>query len=91
VRVRSNADGSHRTLPVTGVFVYVGLEPSTAFLPIETARDAAGAIVVDEALETSLGNVFAGGAVRAGYGGMLSDAVRDARIAADAAARRLGA
>jgi thioredoxin reductase (NADPH) len=91
VRVRSNADGSIRTLPATGIFVYVGLEPSTAFLPAETARDAAGAVVVGEALETSIENVFAGGAVRAGYGGLLSDAVRDARIAADAVARRLRA
>jgi thioredoxin reductase (NADPH) len=89
VRVRSLTDGSVRALPCGGVFVYVGLSPSTGFLPREVARDASGAAQANDALETSLANVFVAGAARAGFGGTLSDAVRDGRTVAAAVFQRL--
>ncbi|HVO89837.1 MAG TPA: FAD-dependent oxidoreductase [Casimicrobiaceae bacterium] len=89
LRVRSVVDGSVQTLRCSGVFVYVGLEPSSGLLADRADCDASGALVTDDAFETSLPGVFAAGAVRAGYQGTLSDAVRDAQAVAKAVLQRL--
>jgi len=89
IRLRSLADGSVTTRACSGVFVYVGVEPAANFLPEHVTRDASGAVVTRDGLESSLENVFAAGAVRAGYQGTLGDAVRDAETAATAVLQRL--
>jgi thioredoxin reductase (NADPH) len=76
-------------LPCAAVFAYVGLVPNTEYLPADIKRDPTGHVVTDASLETSLRGVFAAGAVRSGYGGMLSDAVREGRAAGQTAAARL--
>jgi thioredoxin reductase (NADPH) len=85
VRVRSLADGTTQRIPCAAVFAYIGLAPSTRFLPSAVRRDAEGAIVTDDALATAMPGVFAAGAARAGYGGTLADAVREGERAASAA------
>ena len=85
VRVRSLADGSVQRIPCAAVFAYVGLAPSTQFLPATVRRDADGAVLTDDTLASTLAGVFAAGAARAGYGGRLADAVREGEGAADAA------
>lgn len=70
-------------IPCAGVFAYVGLAPATDFMPAQAQRDATGALVTNDKLETTLRNVFAAGAARAGYLGTLADAVRDATLASD--------
>jgi thioredoxin reductase (NADPH) len=75
-------------LPCKGVFPYVGLLPNTAFLPPDFERDASGYLVTDGTLETSVPGAFAVGAVRAGYGGLLDEAVRDGAVAARTVAAR---
>lgn len=89
VRMRNTADGSRTEIACAGFFAYVGLAPNSAFLPPAVARDATGAVVTDSTLETALPGVWAAGAVRAGYSGLLPDAVDEARRAAQAAAARL--
>ena len=91
VRVESLDDGRDVPLACAGVFAYVGLAPSAAFMPERVARDAHGAVVTDAALETAVPNVFAAGAVRAGYGGTLADAVNDAETAVRGVLARLRA
>ena len=86
VRIR-HADGRTEEVPCAGVFAYVGLEPNADFLPPEYARDAAGFLVTNDSLETSVPGVWAAGAVRSGSGGLISDAMNDARRVA-AAIRR---
>jgi thioredoxin reductase (NADPH) len=76
-------------LPCAAVFAYIGLVPNTEYLPADLKRDAAGHLVTDAALETSLRGVFAAGAVRSGYNGKLADAVREGRAAGQTAAARL--
>jgi thioredoxin reductase (NADPH) len=76
-------------LPCAAVFAYVGLVPNTEYLPADIKRDPTGHVVTDASLETSLRGVFAAGAVRSGYGGMLADAVREGRAAGQTAAARL--
>ena len=78
-------------LPCGGVFVYIGLQPCSDFLPAQIERDSRGAVKTDASLETAMAGVFAAGAGRSGCGGMLEHAVAEGRAAARAAAARLGA
>lgn len=77
-------------LPCSGFFAFVGLAPASEVVPAEVARDARGAVVTSADYETSLPGVFAAGAVRAGCGGMLEDAVAEGEAAARSAAAKLG-
>ena len=53
VRLRDRKSGETRLQPVKGVFVYVGLEPNTAFLQGVVALDGAGHIETDAMMRTS--------------------------------------
>jgi thioredoxin reductase (NADPH) len=89
VRTSQTTDGAKGEIPCTGFFAYVGLEPNSSFLPREIGRDAVGAVVTDESLRTGLAGVWAAGAVRSGYSGLLADAVKEAEIAVAGALRRI--
>ncbi len=88
VRVRDLEAGSEEVIACRGLFVFVGLVPNTGLLGPEVVRDAAGLVVTDAAFETAAPGVFAVGAVRAGYGGRLTQVVAEATIAAERAAAR---
>ena len=76
VRLRGVTSGQTTSVPCKGFFAYVGLEPNTGFL---SGIDKDGAhLRVNDRLETSLHNVYAIGAVRAGFGGELTHAIEDA-------------
>ena len=62
--VRVQSDGSQRLQDVSGVFVFVGLEPNTAFVQGVVDLDGAGHVVVDERLQSSVPGVFAAGDLR---------------------------
>lgn len=87
--IRAKTGNKERVIPCTGVFVFVGLAPVAQFLPAEVLRDAEGAVVTNGDFETGIRNIFAAGAVRAGYAGALSNAVDEARRAAGNISRRL--
>ena len=91
VRLRDVRTGTSRLAPVNGVFVYVGLEPNTAFLRGVLALDAAGHIEVDIMMRTSLAGVFAAGDIRAGSVAQLAAAAGDGATAAISAFRYLTA
>lgn len=74
-------------LPCRGIFIYVGLEPQTAFLSDLLDRDAAGRIVTDIMMRTSRPGVFAAGDIRAQSSGLLSSIAGDGATAAIAAAQ----
>ena len=88
VRLHDRDAGTRETIACRGLFVFIGLTPNAALLPAALPRDADGAVITDASLETPLPGVFAIGAVRAGYGGRLTDAVGEATRAAECAARR---
>jgi thioredoxin reductase len=88
LRIRGRADGREQHLPTSALFVFIGLEPATAWLPASLARDTGGAIITDDRLLTALPRVLAVGACRSGYSGRLDDAIDEARRAVDAALRR---
>lgn len=87
LRIR-NAAGSEE-IPCAGLFVYIGLEPNSDFLPTAVQRDARGFVMTNDTLETALPGLWAVGAVRSGCGGSLEDAMAEAVRAADAVAARL--
>ena len=87
--VRLRADGSVRDQPVSGVFIFVGLEPNTAFVAGTLDLDASGHIVVDAHLQTSVSGVYAAGDIRQSSARQLITAAGDGAAAAVHAARYL--
>lgn len=82
VLLHDHVEGSQSRHPTAGVFIFVGTEPNTAFLPPEVQLDEAGRVVTDAEFRTSLGGVLAVGAVRAGYRGAAVSACGEGAAAA---------
>jgi len=78
-----------RTLEVAGVFLFVGLQPNTAFLQGAVDLDGAGHVVVDAHLQSSVPGVFAAGDIRQGSARQLVSAAGDGASAAVFAAQYL--
>ena len=89
VTLRDTRQGQSRDMTCAGVFVCIGLEPSSQYLPPEVRRDERGFVVAGDGLETSVPGLWAIGAVRSGYSGLLKDAAAEAQRAAKAAVARL--
>jgi len=88
-KVRLKRDGKTEEIASAGVFAYVGLEPNTACAPSGVGRDGRGQLVTNDTFETSMAGVWAIGAVRAGYSGLLCDAAAEAQKAAEGIIKRL--
>lgn len=72
-----------------GAFVFIGLDPNTAFLKGVLATDERGFVATDAAFATSLPGVFAAGDVRGGSTKQLASAVGEGAAAAIAIRRYL--
>lgn len=83
--VRNVVTGETRIVNAEGLFVYVGMAPVSGFLPDAVDRDAAGFIVTDAEMCTSVPGIFAAGDVRAKRCRQVSTAVGDGATAATAA------
>ncbi|HLE37520.1 MAG TPA: FAD-dependent oxidoreductase [Candidatus Acidoferrales bacterium] len=90
VRLKRTGDGKIEEIACAGIFAYIGLEPNAACAPSGAGRDARGHLVTNDAFETSMAGIWAIGAVRAGYSGLLRDAAAEAQKAADGIVKRLG-
>jgi thioredoxin reductase (NADPH) len=90
-----DADGATESVPADALFLMIGADPNTAWLPPELLRDDAGFLLTGEAargngdwprdrdpfaLETSLPGVFAAGDVRAGSMSRVASAVGEGGI-----------
>jgi thioredoxin reductase (NADPH) len=89
VRTRTVGDGTTGELEVSGLFVYVGLAPATAWLDGVLTLDGSGRIPVDAGMRTSLPGVFAAGTVRTGTAGRAASAAGDGATAASSAVEYL--
>lgn len=94
VRSLSIADtvtGERRELDVSGVFMYVGTVPSTAFLPVGVDADDRGFIRTDDKMMTSVTGIFAAGDVRQNALKQVISACGEGAVAAVSAERFLEA
>jgi len=74
---------------ISGLFIFVGIQPNTQFLSGMVALDEQGFIITNENLETSVPGIFAAGDVRKKLLRQLSTAVGDGATAAFAAGKYL--
>ena len=70
-----DGDGSEEEWSPDGVFVFIGLQPNTDFLPDDIDRDERGFILTNDRFETTIPGVFAAGDARAGSTKQLGAAV----------------
>ena len=91
VRLRDVTTGATRDQELKALFVYVGLEPNTAFLRGVLALDPAGHIETDILMRCSVAGVFAAGDIRKGSVRLLASVAGDGATAASAAFRHLKA
>lgn len=83
--LRNLKTGERSSLPVEGLFIYVGFEPATAFLPEALERDSQGFIVTDTEMRTNIPGIFAAGDIRAKLCRQVITAAGDGATAAQAA------
>jgi thioredoxin reductase (NADPH) len=64
IKVKDLVTGSSSTIPCQGVFIFIGIVPSTDFLKKQLALDAAGFIITDDKMISSVKGIFACGDCR---------------------------
>jgi thioredoxin reductase (NADPH) len=82
IALRNVVTDVRSTLAVEGVFVFVGNRPLADFLPPTVERDAAGFVVTDMEMATTVPGIFAAGDVRAKTCRQVTTAVGDGAVAA---------
>ncbi|HZL64283.1 MAG TPA: thioredoxin-disulfide reductase [Thermoleophilia bacterium] len=82
LEVENVKTGEQRSLPVNGVFIYIGQDPNTAWLEGVVERDEHGYILTDELQRTSMPGVFACGDATVGPLKQIARAVGDGALAA---------
>ena len=81
-RIRNVVTGETSTLDVTGVFIFIGATPNTAYLRDKLKMDAGGHILVNEWMETDVPGIFAAGDIRANSARQVVSAAGDGATAA---------
>jgi len=79
----------HVRLRVGGVFIFIGFKPNTGVIEGHVKHDAAGYLITDEKMMTSLPGLFAAGDVRSQVTRQITTAVGDATTAAIAVEKYL--
>ncbi|MEJ2740463.1 MAG: thioredoxin-disulfide reductase, partial [Dehalococcoidia bacterium] len=85
IKLRNVKTNESSSLPVSGIFVAVGLHPNTGPFKDIVAVNENGQIVVDESMKTSVQGIYAAGDIRAYSARQVSTAVGDGAAAAMAA------
>jgi thioredoxin reductase (NADPH) len=82
VMVKDRETGEEKEIKVSGVFIYAGFLPNTAFLEGIVELDDAGYVIANESMETSMPGIYAVGDVRSKKVRQVSTANADGTIAA---------
>jgi len=91
LRIKNVKTGVLSDLALDGVFVSVGTQPATGYLKSVVELDAAGAVVVNLQLETSVPGIYAAGDIRSGSIRQVIGAAGDGAAAAVQAGKYIGA
>lgn len=89
IRIEDFNSGEQRLIPVTGVFVYVGVKPASYLIEDLADLDPKGYVITDEKMATKTPGLFAAGDVRQKPLRQIVTAVADGAIAATSADRFL--
>jgi len=81
VELEDSVTGAHTDHEATGAFVFIGLDPNTAFLNGVLELDDRGFLISDEQFRTNLAGVFVAGDVRRGSTKQLASAVGEGAAA----------
>jgi thioredoxin reductase (NADPH) len=90
-RLRHLPSGKVSELAATGIFIFVGFTPNTGIIQEHVEHDAAGYLITDANMQTSVPGLFAAGDVRAQLTRQVTTAVGDATTAAIAVEKFLTA
>ncbi len=84
-------DGSSSTLPVTGIFILIGVVPNNEILPLDQLKtDEGGFIITDAEMQTELPGVFAAGDIRSKNFRQIVNAAGEGAVAELSAEHYLG-
>lgn len=89
LRLRDTVTGEHRSLPVGGVFIFIGFTPNTGIIKEHVEHDPGGYLITDSKMMTSIPGLFAAGDVRSQLTRQITTAVGDATTAAIAVEKYL--
>ena len=89
VELEDAITGERSALEATGAFVFIGFRPNTGLVRHHFAHDAAGYMVTDDRMMTSIPGLFAAGDVRVQLTRQVTTAVGDATTAAIAVEKYL--
>jgi thioredoxin reductase (NADPH) len=91
VRVRDVVSGETRVIEAQGLFVFIGFKPNTGVIKDHYEHDAAGYVITDIAMHSSIPGLFVAGDMRAQLTRQVTTAQGDATTAAIAVYRYLAA
>jgi thioredoxin reductase (NADPH) len=89
LELEDTVTGAASTLAVTGCFVFVGFKPNSGLIKGHFKHDAAGYVVTDDRMMTSIPGLFAAGDLRVQLTRQVTTAVGDATTAAIAVEKYL--
>ena len=80
--VKDITTGKSQTLPVAACFIWIGIQSNATFIENSARTDAAGFILTDTEMKTSVPGVFAAGDIRSVPTRQIAGAVGDGAMAA---------
>ncbi len=89
LRLKDTQTGEQSTLPVGGVFIFIGFTPNSGLIKGHFDHDAGGYIITDSHMMTSIPGLFAAGDLRVQLVRQITTAVGDATTAAMAVEKYL--
>lgn len=85
VTLKRLREGTEEYLPLDGLFVFIGFEPATGYIPEGMERDSQGFLLTDTEMQTNIPGVFAAGDIRSKRCRQVVTAVGDGATAANSA------
>jgi thioredoxin reductase (NADPH) len=82
VTLEDTVTGERSALDVTGCFIFIGFRPNSWLVKEHVAHDAAGYLITDDRMMTSIPGLFAAGDLRVQLTRQVTTAVGDATTAA---------